>query len=98
MTSLISLNENPDLEPDLTLTTQTVAYLEVPVHEAQRLKSGTSGYVSVVLEPSCCKKRQKSPNQETGLVNREPLEVLNDIKWILNNQGGHSCSSRTNLV
>ena len=38
----ISLNENPDLEPDLTLTTQTVAYLEVPVHEAQRLKSGTS--------------------------------------------------------
>ena len=59
MTSLISLNENPDLEPDLTLTTQTVAYLEVPVHEAQRLKSGTSGYVSGVLEPVCCKKRQK---------------------------------------
>ena len=49
MTSLIPLNENPDLEPDLTLTTQTVAYLEVPVSEAQRLKSGTSGYVSIVL-------------------------------------------------
>ena len=58
MESLISLNENPDLEPDLTLATQTVAYLEVPVHEAQRLKSGTSGYVSVVLEPSRCKKRR----------------------------------------
>ena len=71
MTSLISLNENPDLEPDLTLTTQTVAYLEVPVHEAQRLKSGTSGYASVVLEPSCCKKRKKKiPNQENGLGNR----------------------------
>ena len=52
MTSLVSLNENPDLEPDLTLTTQTVAYLEVPVPEAQRLKSGTSGYISVVLKVS----------------------------------------------
>ena len=32
------------------------------------------------LEPVCCKKRQKSPNQETGLRNREPLEALNDTK------------------
>ena len=36
------------------------------------------------LEPVCCKKRQKSPNQETGLGNRGPLEILNDTKLILN--------------
>ena len=34
------------------------------------------------LEPSCCKKRQKSPNQETGLENRGRLKVLNDTKLI----------------
>ena len=27
---------------------------------------------------------KKSPNQETGLGNRGPLEALNDIKLILN--------------
>ena len=31
-----------------------------------------------VLEPSCCKKLQKSPNQETGLENRGCQKVLND--------------------
>ena len=36
------------------------------------------------LELSCCKKRQKSPNQETGLGNRGHLKVLNDTKLILN--------------
>ena len=29
----------------------------------------------MLLEPVCCKKRQKSPNQETGLGNREHLKV-----------------------
>ena len=37
MNSLIPLNENTELEPDLKLTTQTVAYLEVSSSEAQRL-------------------------------------------------------------
>ena len=32
-----------------------------------------------MLEPSCCKKRQKSLNQETGMENREPLET----EWYL---------------
>ena len=35
------------------------------------------------LELSCCKKRQKSPNQETGLGNRGRLKVLNGTKLIL---------------
>ena len=37
MNCLIPLNENIELEPDLKLTTQTVAYLEVSSSEAQRL-------------------------------------------------------------
>ena len=36
------------------------------------------------LELSCCKKQQKSPNQETGLGNRRHLKVLNDTKLVLN--------------
>ena len=36
------------------------------------------------LEPVCCKEWKKSPNQETGLGNRGPLEALNDTKLILN--------------
>ena len=31
-----------------------------------------------LLEPSCCKKRQKGTNQKTGFVNRERLKVLNE--------------------
>ena len=46
----------------------------------------------------CCNKRQKSPKQETGLGNREPLEALNDTKLILNDLQGQSCSLRTNFV
>ena len=36
------------------------------------------------LEPVCCKKRQKSPNQETDLGSRGPLEALIGAKLILN--------------
>ena len=36
------------------------------------------------LEQSCCKKRQKSPGQETGLGNRGRLKVLNDANLVLN--------------
>ena len=36
------------------------------------------------LEPVCCKKWQKSPNQETGFGNRRPLEALIGTKLILN--------------
>ena len=35
------------------------------------------------VEPSCCKKRQKSPNQETGLGNRGRMNALNNTKLIL---------------
>ena len=38
----------------------------------------------VALEPPCCKKRQKSSNQETGWGNRECLKVLNNTKLFLN--------------
>ena len=38
-----------------------------------------------LLEPVCCKKQQKSPNQETGLGNRGSLEA-NDTKLILNDK------------
>ena len=37
----------------------------------------------IALEPVCCKKRQKSPNQETGLGNRGHLKVLKNTKLIL---------------
>ena len=40
--------------------------------------------LKILLELSCCKKRQKSPNQETGLGNRGHLKVLNDTKLVLN--------------
>ena len=36
------------------------------------------------LEQSCCKKRQKSPEQENGLWIRKRLKVLNDTKLVLN--------------
>ena len=36
------------------------------------------------LEPICCKNSKKSPNQETGLGIRGPLEALIDTKLILN--------------
>ena len=41
-------------------------------------------FSSHLLEPSCCKKWQKSPNQETCLGNRGHLKVVNDTKLILN--------------
>ena len=41
------------------------------------------------LEPLCCKKRQKSPCQETGLGNRGRLKDLNDTKLVLDE---HTCS------
>jgi hypothetical protein len=40
--------------------------------------------LGTILEPVCCKKRQKNPNQETGLVNSGPQEDLNDTKLIVN--------------
>ena len=39
------------------------------------------------VEPSCCKKRQKSPNQETGLGNRGRSKVLKNTKLVLNVEG-----------
>ena len=51
-----------------------------------------------VLEPVCCKKQQKSPNQETGLGNRGHLKVLNDIKLILNEHESPPHNFRFNLV
>ena len=37
---------------------------------------------------SCCKKWQKSLNQETGLGNRGHLKVLNNTKLVLNDHLG----------
>ena len=37
-----------------------------------------------ILEPSCCKKWEKSPNQETGLGNRGHLKVLNNTNMMTN--------------
>ena len=44
---------------------------------------------SAALEPVCCKKRQKSSCPVTGLQNRGPLNILNGIKLILDDQGNH---------
>ena len=52
---------------------------------------------NLVLELSCCKKRQKRPNQETGLGNRGRLKVLNDTKLFLNEPTIHN-QFRINLV
>jgi hypothetical protein len=45
------------------------------------LRNSLFGFLA--LELVCYKKRQ-SPNQETGLGNREPLEALDDTKLMLN--------------
>ena len=37
-----------------------------------------------LLEPVCCKKWPKSPNQETGLGNMGHLKILKDTKLVLN--------------
>ena len=55
-------------------------------------------FVRYTLEPSCCKKWQKSPNQETGLGNRGRLKVLNDTKFVLNKHEEFPYSFRINLV
>ena len=35
-----------------------------------------------MLEPVCCKNRQKRPNQETGLGNQRPIEALNNTNLV----------------
>ena len=40
-------------------------------------------FPNIELELSCCKKQQKSPNQETDLGNRGRLKVLNDTKLVV---------------
>ena len=40
--------------------------------------------LKIILEPSWSKKRQKSPNQETGLGNKWRLKVHKNAKLILN--------------
>ena len=39
---------------------------------------------SSLLEPSCCEKGKKRPNQEAGLGNRGYLKVLDDAKLVPN--------------
>ena len=51
-----------------------------------------------MLEPVCCKKRQKKFQPKTGLGNMGPLIALNYTKLILNDKRGHSCSFITNVV
>ena len=52
----------------------------------------------MLLAQVCCKKQQKSSNQETGLGNRGHL--MHGFEWqqIDPIWGGHSCSFWTNLV
>ena len=47
------------------------------------IKIGDVGQPSI-LEPSCCKKLPKNPNQGTGFGNRELLKVLNNTKLVIN--------------
>ena len=42
------------------------------------------------LEHCCCKKQQKSPNQEAGLGNRGHLKILNGTKLVLDGKGNQS--------
>ena len=53
----------------------------LPLSLSKQLGTFFSG---IALEQCCCKKRQKSPGQETGLENRGRLKVLNDTKLALN--------------
>ena len=47
----------------------------------------------LALEPVCCKNQQKkSFCPVTGLWNRGPLKILNNIKLILDDQGNHKDS------
>ena len=51
-----------------------------------------------MLEPVCCKKRQKiSSWPATGLGSKVPLKVLNDTKLILDDHGNNLDSFRINL-
>ena len=42
-----------------------------------------SPWACVLAKAGCCKKRQESPNQETGLDKRGHLEALINTKLIL---------------
>ena len=48
------------------------------------VRLGVPNIDELLLVPSWCKKRQKSPNQETGSGYRGRLKVPNDTKLILN--------------
>ena len=52
----------------------------------------------VSLEPICCKKQQKSPNQETGLGNRGSLNILCNTKLVLHENEWPPYSWKNNLV
>ena len=58
----------------------------VQVRGVKNEQNNKADFLSAIelLKPVCCKKRQKTPNQETGLGNRGPLEALNGTKLILN--------------
>ena len=60
------------------------------LNKSKKTKATTT--IALKVEPVCCKKQQtKVPDQlaVTGLWNRGPLKILNDIKLILDDQGNH---------
>ena len=73
--SLLSLVRNGFLTSSKISEAIPVKHKHSPVSRLQK------GQVINNLEPSCFKKRQKSPNQESGLGN---LKVLKDTKLMLN--------------
>ena len=66
------------------------SFIEVKRDEKMQKKKLNSNFshcnldTGYILEPVCCKKRQKSPIQETGLGNRGYLKALKDTKLVLN--------------
>ena len=74
-----------------------VCFIE-PLEDSNRFKILYYIYLHILIEPVCCKKEQKSPNQETVLENRGHLKVLSDTKLILNKDERPPWSFRINLV
>ena len=89
-----NLRNHPDLLTNLVhvKTIRMIAKIFVAFSEKLNFTMGYKQHQNKLqnnffsLEPVCCKKRQKSPNQETGLGNRGDLKVLNtkDTKLDIN--------------
>ena len=84
--------------PTSYFTTKWVLYTNTYLQDsrmANKFCISNSSRKHWTLEPFCWKRRQKNPNQETGLGNRGVLKILNDTKLILNDS--HCYFIRLNL-